>query len=393
MKKVFIFLLSIFSLSIARTKLVALPEREISYIRFDAPNTAFVEEERTLTLQKGINQVDFSWKGVNIDQDSITLTFITNPDKLKLINLSYPPEGNSLVWEIYSPEGGEEKIRISYLLSNIDCIYTYKIVVDKNEENINFSSYLIIRNFSGEDFEKGIFTPEFGKTFETSTKNEETKQILIYQKDGIKFEKIFVFDASKMIWDPERVKENVGIPVYFEIKNLKESGLGEFPLLTGKTRMFQIDKSNSSIFLGEDNLKYTPIGESFRLYFGDSRDIIVKQKKMKETRINVRKNNLGNIVLYDTDEVIRIEIENFRDRPAKIEILENIPDEWDMEESTHKYEKIDSNNIKFVIDLKPKSKEVVEFHYHRRNLRKKEIVNFSSPIKGEIIETLPFKGE
>lgn len=369
MKKIILFLFLSCILIYARTKLTALPDREISYIRFDTPFTAFVEEERTLTLQKGINQIDFSWKGVNIDHDSITITFLTNKDKLKLISLSYPPEGNSLIWEIFSPEGGEEKVKISYLLSNIDCLYTYRIIVDKNEENINFSSYLILRNFSGEDFEKGIITPEFGKTFETSTKNEETKQILIYQKDGIKFEKIFVFDASKMIWDPETTKENVGIPVYIEIKNIKETGLGEFPLLSGKTRMFQIDKSDSSIFLGEDNLKYTPVGESFRLYFGDSRDIVVKQKKMKETRINIRKNNSGGIVLYDTDEIIKIEIENFRDKSAKLEILEYIPDEWDMEESTHKYEKIDSNNIKFVIELKPKSKEIVEFHYHRRNLR------------------------
>ncbi len=369
MKKIFLFLFLPYILIYSRTKLVALPDREISYIRFDAPFTAFVEEERVLTLQKGINQVDFSWKGVNIDQDSINLAFLTNKDKLKLLSLSYPPEGNSLIWEIFSPEGGEEKIRISYLLLNIDCLYTYKIVVDKNEESMNFSVFLIIRNFSGEDFEKGIITPEFGKVIETSTKNEETKQILIYQKDGIKFEKIFVFDASKMIWDPETSKENVGIPVYIEIKNVKENGFGEFPLISGKTRIFQIDKAGSSIFLGEDNLRHTQVGEKVRLYFGDSRDIVIKQKKMKETRINLRKNNSGSIVLYDTDEIMRIEIENFKDKSAKLEIVEYIPDEWDMEESSHKYEKIDSNNIKFVIELKPKSKEIVEFHYHRRNLK------------------------
>jgi len=369
MKKFFLIFILFFSFSFARIKLVALPDREISYIRFDAPFTAFVEEERILTLQKGVNFVDFSWKGVNIDIDSITLTFLTNKEKLKLLSLSFPPEGNSLVWEIYSPEGGEEKIKISYLLSNIDCLYTYKIIVDKNEEKMNFSAFLIIRNFSGEDFEKGIFTPEFGKTFENSVKNEETKQILIYQKDGIKFEKLFVFDASKIIWDPETVGKNVGIPAFFEIKNIKESGLGEFPLLHGKIRIFQIDNQGSAIFLGEDNLKYTPIGESFRLNFGETRDIVVKQRKMKEVKINVRKNNSGNIVLYDTDEIIKIEIENFKDKSAKIELLQNIPDEWDMEESTHKYEKVDANNIKFIVELKPKSKEIIEFHYHRRNLR------------------------
>jgi hypothetical protein len=53
---------------------VALPERGKTIIRLDNPKATLIEEERVLTLQKGVNKVDFSWKGVSIDVDSIRLT-------------------------------------------------------------------------------------------------------------------------------------------------------------------------------------------------------------------------------------------------------------------------------------------------------------------------------
>ena len=51
----------------ARIKLVALPERAATVIRLDNPNATLIEEERVLTLQKGLNKVDFSWKAVSIE--------------------------------------------------------------------------------------------------------------------------------------------------------------------------------------------------------------------------------------------------------------------------------------------------------------------------------------
>ena len=75
----------------ARIKLVALPERAATVIRLDNPTATLIEEERVLTLQKGLNKVDFSWKGVQIDADSIRLEVLDHPDKVTLLNVSYPP--------------------------------------------------------------------------------------------------------------------------------------------------------------------------------------------------------------------------------------------------------------------------------------------------------------
>src|SRR6056297_289183 len=66
-----------------RIKMVALPERADTVIRLDNPNATLIEEERVLTLQAGVNKVDFSWKGVSIDEDSIRLTVLDHPDKVK----------------------------------------------------------------------------------------------------------------------------------------------------------------------------------------------------------------------------------------------------------------------------------------------------------------------
>ena len=74
-----VVLLSLSGIVQARIKLVALPERDATVIRLDNPQWTLIEEERVLTLQKGLNKVDFSWKGVSIDADSIRLKALDHP--------------------------------------------------------------------------------------------------------------------------------------------------------------------------------------------------------------------------------------------------------------------------------------------------------------------------
>jgi len=357
------------NVSHCRTKLVALPERADTVIRLDNPNSTLVEEERVLTLQKGTNQVDFSWTGVSIDPDSICIKILTHPKEVNIISVSYPPGENALVWQIYSPQPYEEKIRISYLLKNIDRLITYKAIANKEETNIDLQSFLVLRNFSGEDFSQAKILLDYGETFEKQVLHEETRQMLLLTRQDVPVEKRFTFDAMVLPWDPEKVQGNVGIPVTYVAKNDKQSGFGEFALWDGKARIFQDDGHNSTIFLGEDNLSFTPVGDKFSLYTGDSRDIVITQRKMKDIKINVRKNNSGSIVLYDTDEIMKIEIENFKDAPANLTIVENILGQWDMEETSHQYEKEDANILKFNLNLAPKAKQTIIYHYHRRNVR------------------------
>jgi len=359
----------------ARIKLVALPERAATVIRLDNPNATLIEEERVLTLQKGLNKVDFSWKGVQIDEDSIRLESLDHPGDVTLLSISYPPGEAALVWEINSAGDFAETVRISYLLSNIDRLITYKAVANKAETFVDLKSYLVLRNFSGEDFEKARVLLDYGEAFEQGIDHEETKQMLFLNEPNVPVRKIWTFDAGSLPWDPEQLNnQNVGIPVSYEIVNSDKSSLGEFALWGGKARLFQQDGHGSTIFLGEDNASLVPVGEKMELYIGDSRDIVVTQRKMQDTQIELRKNNDGRIVLYDTDEIITAKIENFKDSPAVLTMIQHIPGQWDMEKCNLKYTKKDASTLKFEIELPartekgPAVKELT-MHYHRRNVR------------------------
>jgi hypothetical protein len=133
--------------------------------------------------------------------------------------------------------------------------------------------------------------------------------------------------------------------------------------------VFQDDGHGSTIFLGEDEAGLTPVGEKMEVYVGDSRDVVVTQRKMKDDKINIRRNNANAIVLYDTDELINVKMENFKDRPAVLTLVEHIPGQWDMEECNMKYERKDSDTIEFQVQLGPKDKQDLVMHYHRRNVR------------------------
>ena len=104
----------------ARVKLVALPERARVVVALSNPDATLVEEERLITLQKGVNKVDFSWRGVNIDSSSIQVRALNDPDRVVVLNTSYPPNENALIWEIASPVAQEERFRISYLSGQLE---------------------------------------------------------------------------------------------------------------------------------------------------------------------------------------------------------------------------------------------------------------------------------
>ncbi|MBL7214042.1 MAG: hypothetical protein ISS71_00020 [Phycisphaerae bacterium] len=368
------------SVARARTKLVALPERDATIIRLDNPNATLIEEERVLTLQKGLNKVDFSWNAVSIDSDSIRLTVLDHPEQVKLLNVSYPPGEPALVWEIASDGDYAETVRISYLLSNIDRLVTYKAIADKAETQLDLKSYLVLRNFSGEDFDKARVLLDYGEAFEQGIDHEETKQMLFFKAPQVPITKVWTWDSATLPWDPEQLeRQNIGIPVSYRILNDKDSRLGEFALSAGKARLFQDDGHDSTIFLGEDVTTLVPVGQKTELYIGDSRDIVVTQRKMKDARINLRKNDSGTIVLFDTDELITAKIENFKDTPATLTMIQHIPGQWEMKKCTMdgkkaQYTRKDAFTLEFEVQLParnddgPAVKEL-QMQYSRINVK------------------------
>jgi hypothetical protein len=262
----------------ARIKLTTLPERET--VRIDIQNGRFtlVEEERTVNLQAGRNQVDFSWANIQIDKDSIVFRIIKADGEVNVLNTNYPPNENALYWTVSAQNAGPAVIRISYLIGNMAAEPSYQGTVENDEKKLLLQVYMTVTNTSGESFGECTVQPGVGKTTVRYFNNGERKRMLAAKFAEVPIEKRYVFDAQI---DQERTR------MYYRLTNDKENHLGEFPLPYGKVRLFikepaaDGDEVRSQAFLGEDWAQYAPLFASMDLYVGVAQDVKVERFTMQ----------------------------------------------------------------------------------------------------------------
>ena len=376
----------------ARVKMVALPERARVVVSLNNPHATLVEEERLITLQKGVNRVDFSWRGVSIDGTSIQVRALTHPADVKVLNTSFPPNESALVWEIFSPVAQEERVRISYLLSGLSREVMYRAVAEPNEKSLTLRNYLRLHNNSGEDLTDAEVSVGYGSSFKKTIAHEEVLEMLSERVADLPVKKVLTWDAATQPWDPEYQKNTVGIPLNYVITNATAAKLGTHSLPPGKVRIFIKTKdqpaaageiaSEGVAFTGEDWAKLTPVDREMSLFIGQSRDVKVTQRKTKDDKTNLRRNNANTVVLHDTDEIYKIEIENFKKEPVNLTLVEHIPGYWKMIENSHaaQFKKKDAFTFEYNLTLPAEStgekKTTVTFNLNKLNVQGNEPASF-----------------
>jgi hypothetical protein len=261
----------------ARIKLTTLPERDT--VRVDIQNGRYtlVEEERTVNLQAGRNQVDFSWANINIDKDSIVIRVIRADGEVHVLNTNYPPNENALYWVVSAARAGPAVIRISYLIGNMAAEPSYQGIVENDEKKLLLQVYMTVTNTSGESLGECTVQPGVGKTTVRYFNDGERKRMLAAKFADVPVAKRFVFDATV---DKERTR------MYYRMTNDKENQMGRFPLPKGKVRLFikepkaDGDAVRSQAFLGEDWAQYTPLFAPLDLYVGVAQDVKVERFTM-----------------------------------------------------------------------------------------------------------------
>lgn len=261
-----------------RIKLTTLPERET--VRVDIQNGRFtlVEEERTVNLQAGRNQVDFAWANINIDKDSIVFRVIKAGGEVNVLNTNYPQNENALYWTVSSANAGPAVIRISYLIGNMSAEPSYQGIVENDEKKLLLQTYMTVQNTSGESFGECTVQPGVGQTTVRYFQNGERKRMLAAKFADVPIAKRFVFDAAV---DQNRTR------MYYRLVNEKEKGLGAFPLPYGKIRLFikepksDGDEARSQTFLGEDWAAYAPLFSPLDLYVGVAQDVKIERFTMQ----------------------------------------------------------------------------------------------------------------
>ncbi|MFO0896964.1 MAG: hypothetical protein U0836_05975 [Pirellulales bacterium] len=305
----------------ARIKLITLPVRERVEIQLDHANATLVEEERIVPLTQGVNQVDFSWKNTQIDPNSIVFRVLGPAQggalEAKVLSVSYPPNEAALVWQVAANESGSARVRISYLLGNLNKSFNYRAVATHDESTLVLSQYLRLQNLANEAFGSTGLWAGYGQRFLKPIGLNETKEMLAEKYVGVPIRKTYTASLHEFGYlDPAQQK--LRVPMHYVLKNDEAHKLGRAPLEYGKVRIFQEDSRGSATFLGEDWGRFTPLDDEMKLYLGVAQDIVVK----RTIEHNEVKRLAGN--LFDREVVVKYEIENFKDKPVTLDLAESL---------------------------------------------------------------------
>jgi hypothetical protein len=317
----------------ARIKLATLPRRERVEIQLDNGRFTLVEEERIVPLLKstretGNNRVDFSWSNASIDKDSIQFRPIAvrhgdafrpiAPGEINVINVAYPPNENALVWEVYAREACALKVRVSYLISNLDRGFAYRALANKDETRLTLKKYILLRNYSGEEFGEAGVWAGFGPHFLRLVGQQEDIKMLLDRFPSVPVRKTYGFDwYAHGPLNPDKPFAS-RVLMHYELLNSEARGLGKFPLQPGKVRIFIQDGHGGEAFLGEDWAGLTPIDGKLRLYLGEARDVVCTRTVQQNTRHPVQGN------LFHQEIRLKYVVENFKDKPVTLDITEQM---------------------------------------------------------------------
>ncbi|MCK6440831.1 MAG: DUF4139 domain-containing protein, partial [Planctomycetes bacterium] len=139
----------------AREELVTLPERDgVQLTIYREVDLTLVRDIRTLSFNKGDNEIQFSWANTLIDPTSIHFEPIKADAGLDIKSTSYPAEsGEMLIWTITAKEAGKHQVAISYFTSGITWDASYHAVLNGTGDKMKLTGSVTVTNNSGEDYE------------------------------------------------------------------------------------------------------------------------------------------------------------------------------------------------------------------------------------------------
>ena len=316
----------------------------------------------------------------------------------------------TLVWDINSPAGGNQKTRVTYQTGGVTWWADYNLIfnegADANSGLLDLSAWVSIINQSGATYSnsklkliagdvnrvqppmedrmykravmemaanapaaQGFVQKDF---FEfhlytlgrpTTLPNNSTKQIELFdQAKQIPAKKILLYYGAPMpyVYPSAYTDRNIGVEmnkkvdVYLEFKNDKQYGLG-VPLPAGRIRVSQLDKADDSLeFIGEDTIDHTPKDEQVRVKLGSAFDVVGERRQVN---FSVDTNAKW------MEEEIEVKLRNHKTQAVDVVVKENLYrwSNWKILTKTHNFEKEDSRTINFPVKVAKDGETVVRY--------------------------------
>lgn len=186
----------------------------------------------------------------------------------------------------------------------------------------------------------------------------------------------------KVIYRYSDMKYGRQVTKFYKFKNRKVEGkpegepnLGEEPLPDGVVRVFKRHDNGNLAFVGQRSIKYMPIGEDVELNLGDDPDVLIERKVVDFRKLRINWETWGRstrVVGYDTVTYYRTRVKNTKNLTIQFEIERVLDGDWELE-SEVKYDKLDQQSIRYIIQLEAGQEKVFEYkltQHHGKNSRR-----------------------
>lgn len=345
-------------------------------------NLALIEQQRKVTFNKGINQINF----VGVDEGIILESVNAQIRGCRLLEKKFIPPA-TLVWKIESEVNGEADFFISYLTRGIKWNLNYQMEIDEEEKFLNLSAWLNLENKGGvswwdtnltlvgkllfkekqEEERKNPIAINYQSNISVLREKErilfslskpvnlgknEEKSFLLFSLFHLPLEKLYLFDGEKY---GEVVREELVFHNPFE-KN------SNFFLPAGTIYIYKNSPRGRKFYLGTEKLSQISPGEEIHIYLGTVQGINVQriQTFYRETQLSavekqVYKKEVAREYGY------KIILRNQRSTPVKVKVIEHLYDLWQILESKPPVDEKKTDRIIYRIVIPPGTQEIVEY--------------------------------
>lgn len=373
-----------------KTKNVAILEQNYAYdlVSPDKIYSKYIDKDIEVFNKEGN-----VFSGTLLSHSGGSLVLKDDHEKIEIIrmdqvvNVNFPelPEGlitrPTLFWLYQSGFSGSAECNVSYQTSGLNWSAEYVGILSDNEKDLGLNGWSSITNNSGATFKDATLKliagdihramPQpmrtksldresiqmvAGAGFEekeffeyhlytlprkATIANNEIKQIALFDPAATKVEKEYYFE-------PQKHASNVSVVVKFQ--NSVSDGLG-IPLPAGRVRLFKADTDGSMILLGEDKINHTPKDEEVKLTVGNAFDITAKEKVLSYDKISS----------HVEERIYEITLKNHKKEDISVIVEKRLWGDWTVKDTSHEYNKIDANTIRFNIPVKSDGQSVVTF--------------------------------
>ncbi len=322
------------------------------------------------------------------DDDDGSLS-ILSMDKISDFEFPSLPAGlitrPALEWLLSARKSGQREMEVSYMTSGLSWHAEYVAVVDARDAAMGLSGWVSLDNRSGatyrdaqlqlvagepqilkrqpdpmrrgekkmmaydgmnatQGFEEETFFEYHLYTLgrNTTLKQNETKQVSLFTPAECEVIKRYETNPQQ---------DNNKVRVVIEAVNSSEAGLG-MPLPAGKVRVYKRDSRERLQFIGEDRIDHTPQDEKVVILLGKAFDLVAERTELDSRKIGDRTRELD----------IKIELRNRKDAEAvEIVVQEDLTSNWQIKESSHEYEKINSRRIEFKVPVSAGEVETITY--------------------------------